>query len=89
MFLSRLETGDFIFAEKLVHNLVPKWMFFVIIKQMKKDSEKIYESPDNSQKRFNGLVAGSKGGGYAEIFPDEKKISFFKKIKKLLKKNEK
>ena len=46
---------------------------------------KIPELPDDKQKRFRGLLSGSRGESFAEIFPNKKK-KLLKKIKKLSKK---
>ena len=39
------------------------------------------EDPNNNQKRFNGQIAGSKGAGYAEVFPDKEVEKFLKENK--------
>lgn len=44
-------------------------------------------SPDDNQKRFQGLIFGSRGGSFAEIFPYNKKESILEKVKEILSKS--
>ena len=44
----------------------------------------IYNDPNDPQKRFEGKMAGSKGMGYAEVFPNKKLQELIGKLKSYL-----